>query len=118
MLIIGTSSSIFADVAGDPTKWSEYGLAGLVIFALFGLVVFLLRQHKDERTEWKNQVGDIESTRSEQSERFIKVQSELSVAVRDLTNNQKESLALSRQIHENHITDRASRNALPPPDTQ
>ncbi len=56
---------------GNPEIWSQFGLAGLVIFALFGLVVFFIyrldqidkrgveaikeqsSEHRTERREWR-----------------------------------------------------------------
>ena len=33
-------------------KWSQFGLAGLVIAALLALIVFLVKEHRLERKEW------------------------------------------------------------------
>jgi hypothetical protein len=33
-------------------NWSQFGLPGLVIAALFAYVVFLVREHRAERQEW------------------------------------------------------------------
>ena len=39
---------------GSATVWAEYaGPLGLVIFALFVLVVWLVRVQRDERKEWR-----------------------------------------------------------------
>lgn len=32
--------------------WSQFGLSGMVIAALFAFVWFLVREHKAERQEW------------------------------------------------------------------
>jgi hypothetical protein len=57
---------------GDPSGWAEFGLIGLVVFALFtigsagGWVLFkfiekLLDGHRDERSEWKKQDDEVHS---------------------------------------------------------
>lgn len=33
-------------------SWSEFGLPGMIIAALFALVVFFVREHRAERQEW------------------------------------------------------------------
>jgi len=33
-------------------SWSQFGLPGLVIFALFAFIYFLIKEHKAERKEW------------------------------------------------------------------
>lgn len=53
--------------AADVLPWGEFGLAGLVIGALFAFIVFVIRTgmtrldeihqaHRDERTEWRGEV--------------------------------------------------------------
>jgi hypothetical protein len=41
------------------SSWAEYGLAGLVIFALFMLVLFVMKQHHSERGQWREDVKHI-----------------------------------------------------------
>ncbi len=33
-------------------SWSQFGLSGLVIAALFAFIWFLVKEHKAERQEW------------------------------------------------------------------
>jgi len=33
-------------------SWSQFGLAGLVIAALFAFIWFLVKEHRAERQEW------------------------------------------------------------------
>ena len=35
--------------------WAQFGLAGIVIGALFGLVILMYRSHRDERTDWQKE---------------------------------------------------------------
>ena len=37
----------------DPKVWAEFGIAGLVILALFVFVFYILKMHRDERGEWR-----------------------------------------------------------------
>ena len=37
---------------GTIERFGDYGLAGLVILALFCVVIFLVREHRAERQEW------------------------------------------------------------------
>lgn len=36
--------------------WDKYGLPGLVICSLLGLLIYVLRSQRDERTEWRKDV--------------------------------------------------------------
>jgi hypothetical protein len=62
----------------DPAKLADYGLAGLVIAALFGLIYFLQRQHSAERAEWL-------AAWKVQSEQMIGVTRESNEVIRALT---------------------------------
>ncbi len=72
---------------GNPEIWSQFGLAGLVIFALFGLVVLLVyknmdaiksqaSEHKSERREWRESNG-------RQADRFENAVNNLVAGLRD-----------------------------------
>lgn len=37
---------------GKPEVWAQFGLAGLVIFALFALIIILIREQKSGRGEF------------------------------------------------------------------
>lgn len=43
--------------ASKTANWAEFGLAGLVILALFGVIFYLMNEHKGERKEWKQDIG-------------------------------------------------------------
>ena len=58
--------------------WSQYGLAGLVIAALFAEIWFLIRVHASERKEWLTVYKD-------HAERSDTRQSESNAVLRDLT---------------------------------
>ena len=75
--------------AGEMTEWAQHGLAGLVIFALFGLIAYLLvgfraerkddsEMHRTERAEWHMRI-DSNQARSD------KVCSELTMAIKELS---------------------------------
>lgn len=57
----------------------EYGIAGVVILALFWLVKYILSTHKEERTEWRREAND-------QQDQTRAVVRELTSAVRDINN--------------------------------
>ena len=38
------------------SDWAQFGLAGLVIFALFGLVVWVVKLNSHERKEWRESI--------------------------------------------------------------
>lgn len=61
-------------------SWAEFGLAGAVIGALFFTLWFLLRLHKDERKEWKDDAG-------KRDEQVTTVINKLTDAVKDLGRN-------------------------------
>jgi type VI protein secretion system component VasK len=101
--MISNSSLLATDLA----PWAEYGLSGLVIAALFGLVIFLLKGHRAERLEWNNDAKEREAARDRQGDEFIKVQAKMTEAIKELTGSQRESLKLHREIYEDHIRSKA-----------
>lgn len=67
-------------VMHDPVSdlFSQYGLAGLVIACLFSFVVFLIKEHRAERDEWRTFFG-------ESIDQLIAVQKENNQVVRELS---------------------------------
>lgn len=68
----------------DPAIWAQHGPFMLIIGALFALVVFFMRQHAEERREWRS--SELEERRASRE-----VTDRLSVAVdglRDAIRNQ------------------------------
>jgi len=43
---------------GTLSKFVELGLAGVAVVGLFALVFFLLKAHKKERDEWRQDAGE------------------------------------------------------------
>ena len=37
----------------DVSPWAQFGLGGVVIASLFGVLAFFIRQHYAERKEWR-----------------------------------------------------------------
>lgn len=66
------------------SQWAEFGLAGLVIFALFGVLVFLFRSHKEERKEWREDAKEMHRETTETTTGLTKVVSELTEAVKEM----------------------------------
>lgn len=60
--------------------WEKYGLPGLVIGALLGLIVYVLRSQKDERAEWRTDMKQAMSG-------LEKANNGLARAVRELSDN-------------------------------
>jgi len=81
--------------ATDAGTWAEFGLAGLVIFALFGLILWLLRsqsmerkdcqkQTREERQAWLTTVESITDKADARAEGLQEVMVELTDAVKDM----------------------------------
>lgn len=69
--------------------WSQFGLSGLVIAALFALIWFLVREHRAERAEWI-------SAYKSQTELSDERQCETNGVIRELTAVIRESNARRR----------------------
>lgn len=58
--IIGQADVINETIKVSENKnWAEFGLAGLVIAALFGVIFYILSEHKSERKEWRTESKDM-----------------------------------------------------------
>lgn len=86
----------------DGLQWQEYGIAGVVIAALFFLVWNInktkeelsekhtverkewAREHKDERREWKEDILRLSQDSNTRKERLERVMRELTKAIREL----------------------------------
>jgi hypothetical protein len=44
---------VFLSMPDFTDLFTQYGLAGLVIAALFSFVIFLIKEHRAERDEWR-----------------------------------------------------------------
>ena len=71
MILIGQTNAI---------DWGQFGLAGAVIGGLFAFLVFMVKSHRDERKEWREDAGK----RSEATNDVIK---ELSNVIRQSNEN-------------------------------
>lgn len=38
--------------------WAQFGLGGVVIAALFAFVVYVVREHRNEREAWMTELGE------------------------------------------------------------
>ncbi len=56
--------------AAKSANWAEFGLAGLVILALFGVIFYLLDEHKSERKEWKSDLTKIANSNNSAIEKL------------------------------------------------
>lgn len=101
--------TLFAESIGDPSPWAQFGLAGLVIFALFVVLLFVLRfafeqhkslneSHKEERVEWRIESGQ---ERKENRELLKEIASKNTEAMKEVTSE-------LRSLHEK-VLDRINR---------
>jgi hypothetical protein len=70
-------------------SWGQYGLSGLVIAALFAFLLFLIKEHRAERSEWIQAYKD-------QSKLMDERQSETNGVIRELASVIRESNARRR----------------------
>lgn len=68
-------SELFSQV-NPLADWTQFGVLGAVVGALFWLLTHTLSSHKEERTEWRTDA----STRSEKTDAVIK---DLTQAIRE-----------------------------------
>ncbi len=71
-------------------SWSEFGLSGLVIAALFAYLVFLVKEHRAERQEWLLAYRDSVKIADDRAQETNAVMREL-VAVVRAQNDRKRS---------------------------
>lgn len=65
-------------------SWSQFGLAGMVIAALFGFVWFLVRTHQGERSEWMQAYKDQSRMADDRQAETNDVIRELTAVIREL----------------------------------
>lgn len=71
--------------AADPLSlWSQFGLAGIVIGAMFWLILTVLKSHKEERCEWRRDIH-------EQNKDMIDCKRETNMVLRELSNIMQEA---------------------------
>ena len=63
-------------------NWSQFGLPGLVIAALFAYLVFLIKEHRAERQEWLQAYRDSVKISDERAQETNTVMRELVAVVR------------------------------------
>ena len=66
----------------DP--WSEFGLAGLVIAALFAYIWFMMKSHQAERSEWMSAYKDQSRMADSRQAETNEVVRELTAVIREL----------------------------------
>lgn len=82
--IIANQQTQAVDLALSP--WAQFGLPGIVIGALFGVLVFFIRQHYHERREYREDIKEIaakhDATSKEMTDRFIDLHKDTLNAIR------------------------------------
>ncbi len=63
-------------------SWSQFGLSGLVIAALFAYLVFLIKEHRAERQEWLQAYRDSVRIADDRAQETNQVMRELVAVVR------------------------------------
>lgn len=51
----------------DASAWADYGLQGLVIAGMSGFITWMVKLHRDERKEWRDESG----TRAEKTDKVL-----------------------------------------------
>ena len=83
---------LLSQVVSDPSpmlEWKEFGLAGLVIGCAFAFILYLHRDQKAERNEWRKshitERADWRDSAKSRSEKTDKVISDFSAALKENT---------------------------------
>jgi hypothetical protein len=66
-------------------SWSQFGLSGMVIAALFAFIWFLVNTHQSERKEWLAAYRDHGCRSDERQKETNEVIREISAVIRELT---------------------------------
>jgi hypothetical protein len=64
--------------------WADFGLAGLVIAALFAFLIFMLRSHTTERKEWKDDFKDMHEQSNSTLTTFTHSVTELTGSIKEM----------------------------------
>tara|TARA_R110000868_G_scaffold148839_2_gene371008 strand:+ start:8609 stop:8938 length:330 start_codon:yes stop_codon:yes gene_type:complete len=81
----------------------EFGIAGAVILLLFGLLIYVLKDHRGERKEWRHEASQRADVQRDQFSISTAVQKELTVALSDLAVQSKRSAEIQERIREDQI---------------
>ena len=95
---------ILAQIPVDAGKsLVEHGIAGAVILLLFGLLLYLIKDHRSERSEWRHEAKGRAKVQQDQFAVSNAVQKELTVALADLAVQSKRSAIIQERIREDQI---------------
>ncbi|GEM_PF-2202380 len=67
------------------TTWSQFGLPGMVIAALFAFIWFLVNTHQSERKEWLEAYRDHGRRADDRQKETNDVTREISAVIRELS---------------------------------
>jgi len=85
------------------TTLIEHGIAGAVILALFGLLVYLLREQRTERREWRVEASTRSKVQEQNQAVSNAVQKELTVALSELAIQSKRTAIIQERIREDQL---------------
>jgi hypothetical protein len=75
-------NEVASNISGSEELWAQHGLTGLVIFALIGLLVFLIRSNS---TTIKTLISEERSERRDLTDKHVKSYDRLTEAIDGLT---------------------------------
>jgi hypothetical protein len=75
---------------GSIDNWAQFGLGGVVIFALFVFLIYVVRLHKDERASWVDAY-------IQQTKMMDERQAETNAVIRDLVKVMSENNSRRRR---------------------
>jgi uncharacterized membrane protein len=67
--------------------WAQFGLGGLVIGAMFGVLWYIVKMHREERKEWRDDIEKFVARSEESDKQVSRVVEELTKAIQDLRND-------------------------------
>jgi hypothetical protein len=77
---------------GDPGLWSKFGLSGLVIFALFVIIGYLLNKIFSQSTDFMTCIKEVSKNQEDSHKETLEVLNALKLAIEKMSWNCGSSL--------------------------